>query len=223
LRLALALGVALVVWFGAGEIFTHFWYAFHEARLPKNRPLPDGSVLVKRIDALARSSGAQPKEQEIGPAAMEMLKCSFGKMVIWPGENGPLAATVLKWNERSVVSGVESMHNPGNCLRAAGWQVGVRTDVGVEDYCGVSGDITCWEVSRPGIRMRAFLAVFRRFAEDKKPKVNSFWNSNRLEPVITGRRDAPRLIILGYVPAEASISEAHATFQSILHAALCGK
>jgi hypothetical protein len=221
LRLALALGVALVVWFGAGEIFTHFWYAFHEARLPRNRPLPDGTVLVKRIDALARSSGAQPKEQEIGSAAMDLLKCSFGRMVIWSSADGPMAATVLKWSDESVVSGVESMHNPGNCLKAAGWAIGEQRAFGVEDYCGATCEITGWDVSRPELKMRAFIAVFRRFADDPKPNSSSFWNNRRLLPVLEGRRDAPVLIMLGYLPAAASMDAAHARFGSILHAALC--
>jgi hypothetical protein len=222
LRLAFVLGVALVTWFAAGELFTHFWYASHEARLPKNRPLPDGAVLVKRIDDLARSSGAQPKEQEIGAAAMEILKCSFGKMVIWAGENGPMAATVLKWSDQSTVGGVENLHNPGACLQAAGWAIGAKTEFGTEDYCGAEAEVIGWDVSRPGLKMRAFSAIFRRFPMQRRSAFGSFWNNDRLESVLAGRRDAPLLIVLGYVPITTSADDAHVRFQQVLHAALCG-
>lgn len=223
LKLALIVAAVVVAWFALSEVATESWFAIHEAKLAKNRTIPDGPALLKRIEDYATASGAQVSERDIGSAAMEMLKCSYGRMAIWSGPEGSMAATILRWDGSSMVSGVESMHNPSKCLGAAGWEIGARTDFGIEDYCGVSGDVTGWDVSRPGVKMRAFIAVFRRFAEDKKPKANSFWNSNRLEPVLTGRRDAPRLIVLGYVPAEASVDEAHATFQSILHAALCGK
>jgi hypothetical protein len=219
----LIVAAVVVAWFALSEGFTGFWYAVHEAKLAKNRSIPDGPALLQRLEDYATASGAQVTERDIGSAATEMLKCSYGRMAIWNGPAGSMAATILRWEGSSAVSGVESMHNPSKCLAAAGWQIGARTDFGIEDYCGVSGNVTGWDVSRPGVQMRAFIAVFRRFAEDKKPKANSFWNSNRLEPVITGRRDAPRLIILGYVPAEASMDEAHATVQSLLRAALCGK
>lgn len=221
LRLALVIGVALVVWLAAGELLTHFWYAFHEAKLPRNRPLPDGPVLVQRIDDFAKNTGVAPKEQEIGPAAMEILKCSFGKMVIWPGEDGPMAATVLKWSEDSIVGGVENLHNPGACLSAAGWAVGAQTNFGTEDFCGAKAEVIGWDVSRPGLKMRAFSAIFRRFPMQKRSAFGAFWNNDRLESVLAGRRDAPLLIVLGYVPVSTSADDAHGRFQRVLHAALC--
>lgn len=220
-RLALLIGGAVVVWFAASEFGTRFWYASHEAKLPRNPPLPDGPTLVQRIDSFAaRSSGVKPSEQEIGAAAMEMLKCSFGKMVIWPSEQGPMAATVLRWSDRSVVGGVESMHNPGNCLKAAGWAVAERRDLGFENFRGAGAEVTGWAVSRPGLKMWAFSAVFRRFTETPKSDGATFWNSKRLESVLEGRRDAPQLIVLGYVPASTSVEDAHARFSEILRAAL---
>ena len=58
-KLALGFGIAVVVWFAGGELATHFWYAFHEAKLPRNRELPDGPVLVQRIDDFARPREAR--------------------------------------------------------------------------------------------------------------------------------------------------------------------
>jgi len=220
-KLALGLGIAVVVWFAGGELATHFWYAFHEAKLPRNRELPDGPVLVQRIDDFAKNTGVAPKEQEIGPAAMEILKCSFGKMVIWPSEDGPMAATVLKWSDQSTVGGVENLHNPGACLQAAGWAIGDRTEFGTENFCGAKAEVIGWDVSRSGLKMRAFSAIFRRFPMQKRSAVGTFWNNDRLESVLAGRRDAPQLIVLGYVPVTAAADDAHARFGAILRAALC--
>jgi hypothetical protein len=106
-------------------------------------------------------------------------------------------------------------------LKSAGWIVGDQTDFGTEDFCGTKAEVMGWDVSRPGLKMRAFSAIFRRFPQQKRSPVGSFWNNDRLESVLAGRRDAPLLIVLGYVPITTSADDAHSRFREVVHAMLC--
>ena len=212
--------VVVLVWFAGAEILTSGWYHSQESKLSPN-PLPaSGEVVISRLEKPISDSGATYSEKEIGDAAMEMLKCSYGRTLLWTGEAGPQAVTTLKWSDRSVVSGVESMHNPGNCLKAAGWTIGKRTDYGVEKFGSVTAEVTQWEVSRGDLQMLAYSAVFRRFADRPAATTQKIWASTRLQPVLDGRRDAPVFILLAYLPLgpTGTESEVHARFQSLMRA-----
>jgi hypothetical protein len=211
----------VLLWFLAAEVATSFWYSSQEAKLPRNRVPATGEAVMERVKQVARETSADSKEQDIGAAAMEMLKCSYGKTLMWADAPSFAAMTVLKWDERSVVGGVDSMHNPGNCLAAAGWIVGKRTDLGVQDYCGTSCSVIEWEVSRGELKMRAFSAVFRRFAGEDAPVATGGWNSTRLKSVFTGRRDAPLLILLAYLPEGPNPAEVPVRFREIMRSLFC--
>lgn len=211
-------------WFVVAEFASQAWYLSHESKLPKN-PIPvTGEEISKRVHDFAEGGGLQISEKNIGAAAMEMLKCSYGETLIWRNFEGVMSAvTVLKWDERSVVGGVESMHNPGTCLKAAGWDVGAQTVFGVENYCGVTCEVTKWAVSQNSIQMQAYSAVFRRYAETEAEKASpKFWNNMRLNSVLSGRRDAPVLILLAYLPADTE-RQTDASFRHIMRAVFCGE
>jgi hypothetical protein len=212
----------LIAWFVLSEIVTFQWYASHESKLTRNVIPADGADVMKRLKAFAVGSGAVIKDQDIGSTAMEMLKCAYGKTLIWGGTAGSAAATVLKWSEDSVVGGVETLHNPGICLSAAGWKIGKETALGMEKFGGTYCRVTEWEVSRNGTEMRAFSAVVRRFAESKEADAGKYRNSERLESVLQGRRDAPVLILLVYVPVGSSEADTKAQFREVMEAALGG-
>lgn len=219
----IAAGLA-VAWFVAAEAATFFWYSSHESKLPKNQLPASGEIVLDRLKKRVEAAGGVFKEQEIGDAAMEMLKCSFGRTLIWRGPDGaPMAVTAIRWSDRSIVGGVESMHNPGVCLRAAGWEIGEKTEFGVEDYCGANAEVTQWEVSQGGQRMMAYSAVFRRFAGEIAKDQTKFWNSKRFDSVLTGRRDAPVMILLAYLPVSdfGDSSTGHDRFGQIMKDVFC--
>ncbi len=213
----------VLAWFVAAEIANFAWYASHESGLAKNRLPSTGEQIFEKLKKFVAATGGQSKEQGIGDAAMEMLKCSYGRTLIWmESANDPVGVTTIRWNDRSIVGGLESMHNPGNCLRAAGWTIGKKTEFGTEDFCGANCEVTQWEVSQGGHQMLAYSAVFRRFTGAAPKPEKSFWNNKRLQPVFSGRRDAPVLILLGYLPVESgSIDSGHVRFQQIMHAVFC--
>jgi hypothetical protein len=114
------------------------------------------------------------------------------------------------------------MHNPGNCLGAAGWKVGARTVLGVREYCGVTCEVTRWNVSQGGVKMQAYSTVFRRYSEAVAEQASPrFWNDTRLKSVFTGRRDAPVLILLVYLPIGRDDAEADTRFDEIMRAVFC--
>ncbi len=223
MRLPLIVASLVLAWFLAAEIAAYAWYAFHESKLPRNPVPSSGEEVLKKVDVFATKNGRDVKEREIGDAAMEMLKTSYGRTLFWSTFAGSVSAvTVLKWDERSVVGGVDAMHNPGNCLGAAGWSVGSVTPLGVQSYCGVTAEVTKWAVSQQGIDMQAYSAVFRRYADTEMPAVlPNFWNNTRLRSVLSGRRDAPVMILLAYLPVDIDAAAGDASFRRIMRAVFC--
>jgi len=212
--------VVVLAWFVGAEILTSEWYHSQESKLSPN-PLPaSGEVVMSRLEKTISASGVPYSEKEIGDAAMDMLKCSYGRTLLWTEETGPMAVTTLKWPDRSVVGGVEGIHNPGACLGAAGWKIGKRTDYGVEKFGSVTAEVTQWEVSRGDLQMLAYSAVFRRFSDRPITGTQKIWAATRLQPVLDGRRDAPVFILLAYLPLgpTGTESEVHARFQSLMRA-----
>jgi hypothetical protein len=223
MRLPVIVAGIVLVWFAVAEIATYAWYAAHESKLPRNPVPATGEEVLKRARAFADDNGRGADEREIGDTAMEMLKCSFGKTLLWSSYgSGMSAVTILKWDERSVVGGVDAMHNPGTCLRAAGWTVGARSSLGVQNYCGVTAEVTRWEVSQQNTQMQAYSAIFRRYVETTKDEAGpKLWNSTRLKSVISGRRDAPLMILLAYLPVDIDSAASDAKFQQIMKAIFC--
>jgi len=218
--------VAAVVigWFVASELATAWWFGLNEAKLPRN-PVPvEGSAVVARLKAIADEQSASVKVEEVAAAAMEMLKCSFGETVSWNSGYSFSAVSVLRWDDRSTVSGTETMHNPGNCLRGAGWNILGSADLGVMRFHDTTAEVTEWDVEQGGTQMKAFIAVFRRFAvedtDDREPR--RYWNAARLDPVFDGRRDAPLMIMLAYLPPQfgETPERTRDRFKAIMQAAL---
>lgn len=217
--------VAVVGWFVASEAATAWWYGSNEAQLPRNQVPTNGDEVVERLKAFANDQGAfAVKVEGVGTAAMEMLKCNFGETVSWNSGLTFSAASVLKWDERSAVAGTEAVHNPGICLRGAGWTILGTSDLGVMQFDGTTAEVTEWDVEQGGIKMKAFISVFRRFAYQEKDSRNPrrYWNAARLDPVFDGRRDAPLMILLVYLPVDfAETPEGtRERFRSIMQAAL---
>ena len=223
-RATIAVGVAVLAWFALAEVGTYFWYASHEAGMPLNKLPASGREMMDNLRELVKANGEVATGKDVDEMAMDTLKASFGHTLSWREIEGPAAVTVLGWNLRNAVGGAETMHNPGKCLRAAGWQVGAHTDFGTEVICGTSCDVAQWEVSREDFRMLAFSAVIRRFADEPHKFKTSFRYENRMRSVVDGRRDAPVFIVLGYLPlaSEADVPAVRARFQKILRAILCG-
>jgi hypothetical protein len=212
----------VVIWFALAEISTEAWYYVHESKLKRNPALAEGAEIVRRLRQRAEQNGTfQIKEQDIGSAATDILKCSYGKTLTWVNDQGVAAVTVLRWGDRSTAGGVESSHNPGGCLAAAGWTVGAQTDLGFEDYYGTTAYVTEWQVRRPDIEMLAYSAVFRRFAGAPIIERKTSRNDLRLGAVWSGRRDAPVLVILVYLPGDPSeVAAKREQFKEIMQAAL---
>jgi hypothetical protein len=223
-RRVFAITGIVLAWFAIGEAFTWYWYASHESKMTMNK-IPDGNELLARFKTAVESRGGyQLQDKDIGEGAMDMLKCVYGRTLYWSDGYGPSAVTVLEWGERSYVGGVENLHNPGICLRSAGWTVGESKSLGVQRYGGATCETTEWEVQQGAVSMKAFSAVFRRFAEAEKvdSKLDEYWNSTRLRSVLSGRRDAPILIVLGYFSEtdDPFATSAGARFGQIMQAVL---
>jgi hypothetical protein len=219
-RAWLVAGVAVVAWFALAEIACQAWYFAHESKLKKN-PVPEtGEQLIERLKAFAeKDDGFQIRVDDVGDAAREILKCSFGKTLSWATGSNVAAVSVIRWDDRSSAGGVESSHNPGMCLGAAGWTIGTRTQLGFEEYCGSGAEVTEWEVSRPNIQMLAYSAVFRRFSGAPTIERRTSRNDIRWGSVFAGRRDAPVLVMLVYISGEKTA--ARAKLDRIMRAALC--
>ncbi len=171
------------------------------------------------------STDGETTESEVPDVAMEMLKAEEGRTIHWQaGLREAGALTILRWGDRSNVQGVEAAHNPGVCMRAAGWEVSEKEQSYTTDICDRSVEIGSWEVSRPGLKMRAYSCIIRRFREPAGYGTErTFWNSDRLKAVVAGRRDAPRLVLLVYLPLTGSPAESGEDLQAILKATLCGQ
>jgi hypothetical protein len=223
MRIPVIVAGIVLAWFAVAELATYAWYSAHESKLPRNPVPATGEEVLKRAREFADANGRESNEREIGDTAMEMLKCSFGKTLLWSSYGGGMSAvTVLKWDERSVVGGVDAMHNPGTCLRAAGWAVGARTSLGVQNYCGVTAEVTRWEVSQQNTQMQAYSVVFRRYVETKSDEGGpKLWSNTRLKSVISGRRDAPVMILLAYLPVDIDAAASDAKFHQIMKALFC--
>jgi hypothetical protein len=224
-RLVLAALLAIVLWFGVSEAVTRWWYTTNEAKLQRNLVPESGDEVVSRLRTFAESQGALGiKVEGVGDSAIEMLKCSFGETVSWETPGSFSAASVLKWDDRSAVGGTEVMHNPGNCLRSAGWTILDKATLGSKTFHGATAEVTSWDVEQSGMQMKAFIAVFRRFGDlDRSERdARRYWNASRLDSVIEGRRDAPLMILLVYLPLgfADSPSVAKERFESIMNAAL---
>jgi hypothetical protein len=218
---ARGLGILCIVvlcWFALSEIGTNYWYASHEARMPKNKLPESGEAIVKRLRDFLEQHGGYSAEQEVDETTMGILKASFGRTVTWQQNGMPAAATILEWKGRNAVGGAETMHNPGKCLRAAGWKVESSSPFDLEEYGGTSCDVAQWKVSRGDFRIAAFSAVLRRYTGEPHKFETHFKYDNRLRSVIDGRRDAPAFIILAYLPlpADGDTNLVRAQFQEML-------
>lgn len=219
------IAVAVGGWFAVAEFGTAWWYAKNEATLPRNDVPADGADVVARIQTYADRQGAfEVKVEPVAATAMEMLKCSFGETVSWQNTHAFAAASVLRWDERSAVAGTETMHNPGNCLRGAGWNILTKNDLGAMRFHDSVADVTEWDVEQSGIGMKAFIAVFRRFGEVEREQRDPrrYWNAARLDPVFDGKRDAPLMIVLVYLPIGFSDTDmaVRERFRAIMDSAL---
>jgi hypothetical protein len=58
-----------------------------------------------------------------------------------------------------------------------------------------------WQVSRQNLKMLAYSAVFRRFSGAPTIERSSSRNDIRWGSVLSGRRDAPVLVMLVYIAA----------------------
>lgn len=208
----------VVVWFLGAEIFTHYWYASREGQFTLNVMPRDADVALERLKGFVKQEGSQFRQQNIGTAAMEMLKCRFGESIYWMADGEPAAATILKWDDFSVYNGVEGMHNPGICLGSAGWIIHGSKQLGLQRFGGADAEVSEWEVSRPSLEMRAFSAVFRRFASTGVVAQNRFFFGQRLDAVLAGRRDAPIYIILVYLPESLGEKRINAMFRELVDA-----
>jgi hypothetical protein len=216
-------GGAVLVWFALAEVVTQIWYSSHEAGSRRNQLPVSGEAVAQRLRTFLEGDGEAPNEQKVDDVSMGILKASFGETLSWSQNGWPAAVTILKWDEKSTVGGAESMHNPGKCLSASGWKIGKQTNLGFQTVGKSTCDTAQWEVSRNGLKMLAFSAVFGRFAESVTPGETSFLShsrNSRLRSVLEGRRDAPIFIILVYLPvsAFADTSEVRTRFQEILRA-----
>lgn len=210
-------------WFLAAEALTHFWYSSREAKLTRNVLPPTGETALKHIKDFLKEEGSPFRQQSIGTAAMDILKCRFGESLYWLEESGPAAITILKWEDYSVFNGVEGMHNPGVCLAAAGWSIGDSRKLGLQFYGQAAAEVSEWQVSRGALKMRAFSAVFRRFATKAVEKSSDLQiYSERLNVVLAGRRDAPVYIILAYLPASVSDEQVTRLFRDLMDAIFAG-
>lgn len=223
-RFRLALGIVLtlvIAWFAAAEWATHAWYASHEARLTRNALPDDPAHVLDKLKAFVGRDGAPYRQQNVGAAAMEMLKCRFGESIYWLNETGPAAVTILKWDDNSIVGGVEGMHNPGVCLSSAGWTIKGERSLGLLDFSGATAEVKEWNVSRGTLDMRAFSAVFRRFATTGVEKTDRI-HSERLDAVLAGRRDAPVYVVLAYLPASVSDAQVNKLFRELMDSIFAG-
>ena len=136
-------------------------------------------------------------------------------MVGRSGQGG--AVTVIGWGDRSNVQGLENTHNPSVCMAGAGWNVSDQLKSTTQEINGRSVDIGLWDVSRPGLKMSAYSCIVRRFQEPATYTAErTFWNSDRLKAVLAGRRDAPRLMLLVYLPQSDNRAEKNDDFEKIL-------
>jgi len=217
-------GLIAVAWFALAEMACHVWYYAHESRLKKNPVPASGEELIAKLKAYVEGQGAfQVRVEDVGETAREMLNCSFARTLSWVSDGRMAAVTVVRWDDRSSAGGVESSHNPGVCLAAAGWSIGKRVDMGFKEYCGAGSAVTQWEVSRPNIQMMAYSAVFRRFSGAPTIERRTSRGDLRWGAVFAGRRDAPVLVMLAYLQAtpdeQALVNE---KFDQLMRAALCG-
>jgi hypothetical protein len=214
----------VIGWFAVSEMATTWWYSTNEAKLPRNQLPTEGGDVVSRLKQFADHQCATAKVEEVAQVAMEMLKCSFGETVSWTNGYSFAAASVLKWIDRSTVSGTEAMHNPGVCLRGAGWNILGSRDLGVMKFDNATAEVTEWDVEQGDIRMKAFISVFRRFANEDKDNRDRrrYWNAARLDPVVDDRRDAPLMTMLVYLPMTFGETPGRTCerFNSIMQAAL---
>jgi len=226
-RTTLVVLLGVVVWFLISEAVTFGWYSVGEGKLSKNRlPVSGEELLSGSQKFIEKNGGIVRSVKGIGDVAAEMLKCDFGETLTWSMGANFGALTIIKWNDASVVSGVEGMHNPGNCLAAAGWKIGEKHMLGLQEFCDSESEVTEWDVERPGLRMRAFSCVFRKFRESvSNDRSNRYWNSRRMEPVLDGRRDAPRIIVLVYLPIDFTSTEGsqYSEFTALMNATFCGE
>ncbi|MGH8048509.1 MAG: hypothetical protein ACREKL_14810 [Chthoniobacterales bacterium] len=222
-RTWLVVGIAIVVWFVLAEIACQAWYYAHESKLKIN-PIPaTGQEVIDKLKNFAMQRDAYSiHEEDVGETPREILNCSYAKTLSWVVAGRISAVTVIRWDDRSSAGGVESSHNPGNCLQSAGWTIGTRTNLGFDDYCGVTAEVTEWEVQRPGIQMTAYSAVFRRFAGAptivrKTSRADLRWGA-----VWSGRRDAPMLVVLVYLVGDPSDqARVREQFKTIMRTAFC--
>lgn len=141
--------IALVIaWFALSELGTAAWYGSSESTLTRNPSLASAETLSAKYQARLTEFGASDlAETDVPDVAMEMLKASGGKTINWRGGEIPGGAvTILRWGDDSNVQGVEGPHNPGVCMKAAGWEVSERLETSSRMVCGFSVEIGRWEV-----------------------------------------------------------------------------
>ncbi len=218
----IALGF-VIAWIAVSEIGTALWYGSAESKLTENKPLPPAEEIASSLARyLEEQGGAQVEKTEVPEVSMEILKAETGETIQWSGglaRGG--AVTVIGWGDRSNVQGLENSHNPSVCMSGAGWNVSDQLKSYTEQIDGRSVEIGLWDVSRPGLKMSAYSCIVRRFQEPATYTAErTFWNSDRLKAVLAGRRDAPRLMLLVYLPQSDNRAEKNEDFEKILEAAL---
>jgi exosortase len=174
-----SLGIGLLVWIIAAEVFVNGWYLSHETGLS-----PKAEWLVN-----------WPKENPtfrqipMSDSARRILRYDEAANATWSEEGARWQAVFLRWNPGRASIQLAKTHTPETCLPAAGHQIAAQEYLGPISVGNLQLPFSCYAMRNGGGLAYVFYCLWDDSAAAQSFARTHLTYANRLEPVLAGRRN----------------------------------
>jgi len=174
-------GLFLLLWLFLVEIGVEGWYRWHEGRLPEpvawSVQLPESNPGFRRVAVPERTR--------------RILRYDEAANAAWTGpSNSRWQVIFLRWNPGRTAVHLAKNHTPEVCFGSAGRRVVSQSEVRWYESAGLKLPFRVYEVADPAASLRVFYCLWDDRASAQGAETMMLTYSNRLAPVLAGRRQS---------------------------------
>jgi exosortase len=193
-------GLAALLWIGATELTTDWWYASHERNL----------VATERWSVAWPAQHYRFRKTSLSERSLTILRCSTSEAGVWQDGNGnEWSAFMLRWKPGKNSAQLAKGHRPDICLPAAGARL-------LEDFGQISLPVHDFKLpfhhqtfDLGGKVVHVFYCLWPdRMSPNEKPLLEDGSQRSRLYAVLAGRRHLGQQVLELVIQGPESTNEA---------------
>jgi hypothetical protein len=201
-------GLVALLWIGATELTTDWWYASHEGNL----------VATERWSVAWPAQHYHFRKTSLPERSLTILRCSTSEAGVWQDSNGnQWSAFMLRWKPGKNSAQLAKGHRPDVCLPAAGARL-------LEDFGQISLPVHDFEIAfhhqtfdLSGKVAHVFYCLWPdRVSPNEKPLLEDGSQLSRFYAVLAGRRHLGQQVLELVIQGPESKSEAIAALSKNL-------